>query len=117
MAAPKSAVGKAVYYDKSQRKYLEKYLLAGRLEFSNNRTERSSKPFVIGRKNWLFANTSRGAKDSAVIYSLIETDKENGLKPYDDLTHSFRAAPHLDLHDTEQLDTLLPNYFKTGAGG
>lgn len=115
-AAPKSAVGKAAYYARSQRKYLEKYLLDGRLEFSNNRAERSVKPFVIGRKNWLFANTPRGAKASAVIYSLIETAKENGLKPYDYLTHIFRAAPNLDLHDTEQLDALLPNYFKTGAG-
>ena len=72
-ALPKTPVGKAVYYAKSQRKYLERFLLDGRLEISNNRAERSIKPFVIGRKNWLFANTPRGAKASAVIYSLIET--------------------------------------------
>ncbi len=58
-----------------------------------------------------------GQISSAVIYSLIETAKENGLKPYNYLTHIFRAAPNLDLHDTEQLDALLPDYFKTGAGG
>ena len=56
-AVPKLPVGKAVHYAQSQRKYLERYLLDGRLEISNNRAERSIKPFVIGRKNWLFANT------------------------------------------------------------
>ena len=71
---------------------------------------------VIGRKNWLFANTSRGAKASAVIYSVIETAKENGLKPYEYLAHVFRMAPNLDLHDTEQLDTLLPHRCKATAG-
>ena len=46
---------------------------------SSNRTERSIKPFVMGRKNWLFSNTPAGAQSSAVIYSLIETAKENDL--------------------------------------
>ncbi len=59
-----------------------RYLEDGRLELSNNRAERSIKPFVMGRKNWLFANTPAGAQSSAVIYSLIETAKENGLDPY-----------------------------------
>ena len=54
----------------------------GRLELSNNRAERSIKSFVMGRKNWLFANTPGGAQTSSVIYSLIETAKENGLDPY-----------------------------------
>ncbi len=61
-ALPKTLLGKAMYYAKSQRKYLERYLLDGRLEISNNRAERSIKPFVIGRKNWLFAN---GYSDAA----------------------------------------------------
>ncbi|GHU60642.1 hypothetical protein FACS1894171_2380 [Clostridia bacterium] len=76
-AMPKSPVGKAAYYVGSQRKYLERYLLDGRLEISNNRAERSIKPFVIGRKNWLFANTPNGAKVSAVIYSLISRGVES----------------------------------------
>mgnify|MGYP003789162479 CR=1 FL=1 len=54
----------------------------GRLEMTNNRAERSIKPFVIGRKNFLFANTPKGAKDSAVLYSLVETAKETGVDPY-----------------------------------
>ena len=112
---PKSPVGKAVHYALSQRKYLERYLLDGRLEISNNRAERSIKPFVIGRKNWLFANTPRGAKASAVIYSILETAKENGLKPYDYLTHIFRTAPNLDMHNPNHMKTLMPHHFKITA--
>ena len=114
-AVPKSPVGKAVHYTQSQRKYLQAFLLDGRLELSNNRAERSIKPFVIGRKNWLFANTPRGANASAVIYSIIETAKENGLKPYDYLAHIFKHAPNLDLHNQDHLDMLLPHHFKSAA--
>lgn len=112
-AIPKSPVGKAVHYARSQRKYLEHVLLDGRLELSNNRAERSIKPFVIGRKNWLFANTARGARASAVIYSVIETAKGNGLKPYDYLCYVLRTAPNMDLYAPEQLDTLLPLQHKS----
>ena len=52
------------------------------MELSNNRAERSIKPLVRDRKNWLFANTVGGARASVVIYSLTETAKENGLNPY-----------------------------------
>ena len=114
-AAPKTPVGKAVYYAISQRKYLESCLMDGRLEISNNRAERSIKAFVIGRKNWLFANTPRGANASAVIYSIIETAKENGLRPFEYFCYVFKTAPNLDLHNTQQLDTLLPHHFQTAA--
>ena len=70
---------------------------------------------MIGRKNWLFANTPRGARASAVIYSIIETAKENGLNPYDYLTHIFRTAPNLDLQNQWNLDVLMPFYFKATA--
>jgi len=92
-----------------QWKYFERYLVDGRLEISNNRAERSIKPFVIGRKNFLFANTPRGAESSAVIFSIIETAKENGLNPYAYLTYIFKSAPNLDIKDPEQLKSLLPN--------
>jgi len=105
-ALPKNPLGIARHYALSQRKYLERYLLDGRLEISNNRAERSIKPFVIGRKNWLFANTVRGAKASAVIYSLIETVKENGLNPYEYLARVFRVAPNLA--DGDSMEMLLP---------
>ena len=81
-AAPKSALGKALTYVKEQWPYLSNYLKDGRLEISNNRAERSIKPFVIDRKNFLFANTPRGATGSAVIFSLIQTAMENELDPY-----------------------------------
>ena len=100
----------------SQRKYLERYLLDGRLEISNNRAERSIKPFVIGRKNWLFANTPRGARASAVIYSSIETAKENGLNPYDYLTYIFECAPNVDMQNLQYMETLIPSFFKAAAG-
>ncbi|NLB03323.1 MAG: IS66 family transposase [Bacteroidales bacterium] len=94
-ALPKTLLGKAMYYAKSQRKYLERYLLDGRLEISNNRAERSIKPFVIGRKNWLFANTPNGARASAIYYSLIVSARENGLNPFEYLTWIFTNAPNL----------------------
>jgi transposase len=106
---PKSGIGKAVYYTLSQRKYLERYLLDGRLECSNNRSERSIKPFVIGRKNWLFNKTPRGAQASSMIYSLVETAKENGLNPAAYLTHVFKTAPNVDFrNDPEALESLMP---------
>lgn len=109
-AAPKSGFGRAVHYTIEQWKYLERYLLDGRLEISNNRAERSIKPFVIGRKNFLFANTPRGAKASAIIYSLVETAKENGLNPYSYLTYIFKNAPNWDIHhDSDALNCLLPS--------
>ena len=105
---PKSLLGKAVHYAQSQRKYLERYLLDGRLEISNNRAERSIKPFVIGRKKFLFANTSRGASASAIMFSIIETAKENGLNPFEYLVHIFRTAPNLTKADLVSAESLLP---------
>ena len=93
-ALPKSLLGKAVYYAQSQRKYLRAYLLDGRLEISNNRAENSIRPFVMGRKNWLFSNTPNGARASAVYYSLIVSARENGLVPFEYLTKIFTQAPN-----------------------
>ena len=106
--APKSALGKALHYLQEQRPYLVRYLEDGRLEQSNNRAERSIKPFVMGRKNFLFANTPGGAQSSAVIYSLIETAKENGLDPYRYLLWIFKTAPKLSKTDTTWPAHLLP---------
>ena len=107
-AAPKSTLGKALYYLKEQRRYLEAYLKDGRLELSNNRAERSIKPFVIDRKNFLFANTPKGAQGSAVMFSLIETAKENGLDPYRYLVYILKTAPSLDQSVTNWVAPLLP---------
>lgn len=88
----KSPWGSAMEYLKNQKAYLLNYLLDGRLEISNNRAERSIKPFVIDRKNFLFANTPGGAQGSAVIFSLIQTAIENGLDPWRYLTWLFDTA-------------------------
>jgi hypothetical protein len=106
-ALPKSPLGEAVHYALTQRKYLENVFLDGRLEFSNNRAERSVKSFVLGRKAWLFSNTPDGAKASSIMYSIIETAKENNLHPFNYikfLLESFSGpAPSAD-----DIDKLLP---------
>lgn len=107
-AAPKSALGKALNYLKEQWPYLCNYLKDGRLEISNNRAERSIKPFVIDRKNFLFANTPKGATGSAVMFSMIQTALENGLDPYKYLTWLLKAANNADLTDSETVKKLLP---------
>ena len=106
--APKSALGRAIHYLLEQWPYLARYLEDGRLELSNNRAERSIKPFVMGRKNWLFANTPGGAQASAMIYSLIETAKENGLDPYRYLLWILQTAPQLSETNKAWAESLLP---------
>ena len=109
---PKSALGMAISYMFSQRKYLENVLLDGCLELSNNRVERTIKPFVICRKNFLFANTPRGAQAAATIFSLVETAKETGLNPFEYLTYVFKTAPNVDMNNPENLEALLPSGYK-----
>lgn len=105
---PKSALGQAITYCLNQWDKLEAFLEDGRLEIDNNRSERSIKPFVIGRKNWLFSNTPRGARASAIVYSMVETAKENGLNPYYYLRYLFERLPNIDLTDKNALDKVLP---------
>jgi len=106
--APNSLLGKAVQYTRKYWPHLVTYLQDGRLEISNNRAERSIKPFVMGRKNFLFANVPKGAEASAIIYSLVETAKENSLDPYRYLTWLMHEAPKLNLGAEEQIARLLP---------
>jgi transposase len=103
--AKQSHLGKAVEYCLNHWKELNNFLLDGRLELSNNRSERSIKPFVIGRKNFLFCITPRGAKASATTYSIVESAKENGLKPFEYLTYLFTELPNAT---TKALDEFLP---------
>lgn len=107
-APPKSSLGKAVYYLTEQEPWLHRYLEDGRLEIDNNRAERSIKPFVMSRKNFLFANTPSGARSSAVVFSLIQTAIENGLDPYRYLTYVFTKAPMLFEETTDWVTPLLP---------
>ena len=107
-APPKSLLGKAANYIISQWSWLIAWLEDGRLEISNNLTERSIKPFVIGRKNFLFANTLSGARSSAFLFSMIQTAKENGLDPCRYLTWVLNKAPYLNMSDPADIDSLLP---------
>ena len=105
---PKSKLGAAVGYCINQWPKLLGYLQDGRLEIDNNRAERSIKNFVIGRKNWLFANTPDGAEASAIYYSIIETAKENGLNPYDYLKNVFDMLPNIKTSDPNSIAELMP---------
>jgi hypothetical protein len=84
---PKTKLGEAIQYCLNQWEKLQRYTLDGRLNIDNNRAERAIKPFVVGRKDWLFSQTANGANASAVLYSIIETAKANGLLPFDYLMH------------------------------
>ena len=114
-ALPKSQLGQAVGYTLSQQKYLENVFLDGGLELSNNRCERSVKPFVMGRKAWLFSNTPAGAHASSVMYSIIETAKENGLHPFQYVKYLLEQLPNASSGDLESFlpwsDTLPDSCF------
>lgn len=103
---PKSPLGQAVSYTINQWKKLNNYLLDGRLENNNNRMERAIKPFAIGRKGWLFADSVAGAEAAATIFSLVETCKFHGVEPYDWFRYVLQQMP---LCKTEtEIEALLP---------
>jgi len=98
----KSHLGQAITYCLNQWEPLTAFLRDGRLEIDNNRSERSIKPFVIARKNFLFCITPKGAQASAVIFSIIETAKENGLKPFEYLEWLLSQLPNATSNDLDQ---------------
>lgn len=104
-----SALGKAVTYAQNQKPYMENYLLDGNCSLSNNAAENAIRPFTVGRKNWLFADTPKGAAASAAVYSIVETAKANGLNVYTYLQHLLLYMPGGDWHNhPEELDDLMP---------
>lgn len=103
---PKSMLGKAVAYSLNQWHRLIGYLNDGRLAPDNNAAENSIRPFVIGRKNWMFSGTVEGAEASASLFSLIETAKANNVEPYSYLRHIFTELPKAKT--LEDYDALLP---------
>ena len=102
---PKSAMGKAAEYALGQREWLMNVYMDGRAELSNNRVENAVRPFALGRRNWLFCDTVKGAEASAIVYSIIETAKANGLKPFEYLEFLFESMPNATMG---HLDALLP---------
>ena len=100
------ATGKALTYLHHEWPKLVRYLDDGRLEIDINRAENAIRPFVMGRKNWLFSNSVRGVKASANLYSLIETAKANQLEPYAYLRHLFTELPKATT--VAAIEALLP---------
>jgi len=107
LVTPSSLVGVAVTYTLNQWSKLIRYLDLACMTPDNNEIERSIKSFVIGRKNWMFSNTSRGANASAGMYSLIESAKANGLDPYLYLRFLFTKLPYVR-DNKDELRKLLP---------
>ena len=107
-ALPRSPLGKALDYAKKHVPSLKSVLLDGRLEIDNNAAEREIKPFVLGRKNFLFANTAKGATASSYLYSIVETAKANKLVIEKYLVYLFDNLINIDTTDSESLENLMP---------
>lgn len=103
---PESRLGKAVHYTLGQWQKLTVFLSRGNVPMHNNRCENAIRPFVIGRKGWLFADTVKGAVASANLYSLVETAKANGIEPFAYLSRLFERLPHLK--SVEDYEAMLP---------
>jgi transposase len=106
VVAPKTALGEALSYLHNHWPRLVRYVERGDLGIDNNRAENAIRPFVLGRKAWLFNDTPAGAHASAVIYSLVETCKANGLEPYTWLRRVLRLLPAANTVD--DIAALLP---------
>ncbi len=104
--APKSLLGKAIRYSLDQWTKLCVYLDDGRIAIDNNAVENSIRPFVVGRKNWLFSGSPRGARASALLYSIIETAKANGFEPYWYLRFLFEKMP---VTPESEIESILPH--------
>lgn len=101
-------LSKALIYSINQEEKLRFYLEDGRVEVSNNRAENSIRPFCVGRRNWLFSNTVKGAETSASIYSLLETAKLNNLKPYDYFEYLLSTLVEININDEESIEKIMP---------
>lgn len=113
---PKSLLGKAINYTLSQWQRLFNYTKSGLVDPDNNAVENAIRPFVVGRKNWLFSCTPEGAHASACIYTLVETAKANGLEPYWYLKYLFEKLP--EAMTADEFKVLMPqNVDKTLLAG
>ena len=106
LVMPKSALGTALAYMGNLWPQLTRYTERGDLPIDNNRCENAIRPFVIGRKAWLFSDTPAGARASAVIYSLVQTAQANGLEPYSWLRRVLRDLP--SAQSVDAAEALLP---------
>ncbi len=105
---PKSKLGQALQYSLNQKEGLMNYLQDGHCQISNNTAENSIRPFTVGRKNWLFSGSPKGASSSAAIYSIVETAKANGLNPYKYLQKLLEELPCMNLDCLSDLTSIMP---------
>ncbi|EIF32079.1 transposase [Burkholderia sp. Ch1-1] len=112
---PKSLLGEAIGYCRRQWPYLSRYVDDGRHAIDNNIIERDIRPFVTGRKSWLFSDTEDGAKASATVYSLMLTCRACGVEPHAWLLHVLKELPQR-APDADISDLLPFNYAKWQAG-
>ena len=109
IARPTGKLKDAVTYAQNQKAHLSAFLEHGEIEISNNQVENAIRPFVVGRKGWLFADTPQGAEASAIIYSLMETAKANSLRLDDYLLHLLSVLPERVAQRKDfEMDDLLP---------
>ena len=122
LTPPKGLLGIAVNYTLDQWDKLDRYIEDGWIPIDNNIAENAIRPFVVGRKNWLFSGSPRGADASAAIYSIIETAKANRLEPYRYLRYLFAKIPFIK-NDAEYKNLLptridpdvIDQFFESGA--
>lgn len=105
---PGSKLGKAINYTLKHQETFEHILLDGNLELSNNKAERAVKSLVMGRKNWLFSQSFRGATVSGIILSLIKTAKRNKLDPEKYLNYLLQKLPNEEILESDALEAYLP---------
>lgn len=110
---PQSLTGKAMAYLDRQWPKLIRALEDGRIPLDTNLVENAIRPFVVGRKGWLFADTMAGARASANLYSLIETAKANGIEPWRYLNYLFEMLPAATT--PEEIEALLPQRIRRDA--
>ena len=104
-----SKLEEAVRYSMNQKEQLCAFLDNGEVPISNNLAENAIRPFTLGRKNWLFCDTPKGAEASAVVYSLVESAKANGIEPFAYLQHVLVQLPYFGKCPShEELETLMP---------
>jgi transposase len=104
---PKGLLGEAIQYTRKQWPTLVTFLQDGHLELDNNLAENAIRPFAVGRKAWLFSGSPRGAEASAMLYTLVETAKANGLEPRAYLHYLFETLPTVTTPD--RFEALLPH--------
>ncbi len=109
---PKSKTAEGLNYCLNQEKYLKVFLTGGNIPIDNSASERAIRPFTVGRKNWMFIGSEKGAEPSALAYSIAETAKLNNIKPYAYFKYLLEEMPkrldNTDCTDPTSLDDLLP---------